>query len=160
VKKEERHPDSRPIVRRKPDSSTTKKSFLHRRLRAAYVFDVSQTDGRTAADRRVQETRANTAIGFAHCCATNIRSVTPPHRTCTRHLVWRTDRTASGQSPAEEFSTLVHELAHASAPGDRREQRRANPRTEAEAAASCLPRYRLEAGSGIDSSSSGSDKER
>lgn len=131
-----------PIVRRKVESpeDDEKNSSLIAGFRAAYVFDVSQTHGqdlprigmvhgdpRDYADglRRFAAAQ-NIAIEYSE-------DIAPARGTSYGGRI----ALLPGQSPAEEFSTLAHELAHELLHrGDRREQTSRKVReTEAEAAA-------------------------
>ena len=131
-----------PIVRRKPDDSDADERDSSRiaGFRAAYVFDVSQTDGRDLPQ-----------IGIVHgdphehtdglrkfAAAQNVvieysEDIAPARGTSYGGRI----ALLPGQSPAEEFSTLVHELAHELLHrGDRREHTSRKVReTEAEATA-------------------------
>jgi antirestriction protein ArdC len=130
-----------PIVRRKTENSDDdeKQSSRIAGFRAAYVFDVSQTDGQDLLQ-----------IGMVHgdprdysdglrrfAAAQNIaieysEDIAPARGTSYGGRI----ALLPGQSPAEEFSTLVHELAHELLHrGDRRERTSRKVReTEAEAA--------------------------
>ena len=131
-----------PIVRRKTENPDDheKESFRVAGFRAAYVFDISQTDGQDLpqigivqgdplghGDRlRKFATQQNILIEYSDDIAPARGSSYGGHIALL-----------PGQSPAEEFSTLVHELAHELLHrGDRREQTSRTVReTEAEAAA-------------------------
>ena len=131
-----------PIVRRKMENSDDdeKESSRIAGFRAAYVFDVSQTDGQDLpqigivqgdplghGDRlRKFAAQQNILIEYSDNIAPARGSSYGGHIALL-----------PGQSPAEEFSTLVHELAHELLHrGDRREQTSRKVReTEAEAAA-------------------------
>jgi antirestriction protein ArdC len=131
-----------PIVRRNAENSDEDENHSSHiaGFRAAYVFDVSQTDGQDLPQ-----------IGIVHgdpreygdglrrfAAAQNIaieysEYIAPARGTSYGGRI----ELLPGQSPAEEFSTLVHELAHELLHrGDRREQTSRKVReTEAEAAA-------------------------
>jgi len=131
-----------PIVRRKAENSDhdEKESSRIAGFRAAYVFDVSQTDGQELPQigmvhgdpRECGETlrrfaaAQNIAIEYSE-------DIAPARGTSYGGRI----ALLPGQSPAEEFSTLVHELAHELLHrGDRREQTSRKVReTEAEATA-------------------------
>lgn len=131
-----------PIVRPKPDDSDDdeKDSSRIAGFRAAYVFDVTQTDGQDLpqigvvhgdpcehGDRlRKFAAAQNIAIEYSD-------DIAPARGTSYGGRI----ALLPGQSPAEEFSTLVHELAHELLHrGDRREQTSRKVReTEAEATA-------------------------
>ena len=131
-----------PIVRRKTENSEAdeKESSHIAGFRAAYVFDVSQTDGQElpqigvmhgdpceyGAGLRGFADAQNIAIEYSH-------DIAPARGTSYGGRI----ALLPGQSPAEEFSTLVHELAHELLHrGDRREQTSRKVReTEAEATA-------------------------
>jgi len=131
-----------PIVRRKPDNSEDDENNSSRiaGFRAAYVFDVSQTDGQELPQIGVVHgepreysdglrkfaTAQNIAIEYS-------QDIAPARGTSYGGRI----ALLPGQSPAEEFSTLVHELAHELLHrGDRREQTSRRVReTEAEATA-------------------------
>jgi N-terminal domain of anti-restriction factor ArdC/IrrE N-terminal-like domain len=131
-----------PIVHRKPqgkdeeqDSPTSIAGF-----RAAYVFDLSQTDGKELP-------RIGTVQGDPHehaerlcrfAAAQGIAIEYSEHIAPARGMSSGGKITLlPGQSPAEEFSTLAHELAHELLHrGDRRSSTSRQIReTEAEAAA-------------------------
>lgn len=132
-----------PIVRRKAENSDDddeKHSSHIAGFRAAYVFDVSQTDGQDLPQigmvhgdprkyghgLRRFAAEQNIAIEYSE-------DIAPARGTSYGGRI----ALLPGQSPAEEFSTLVHELAHELLHrGDRREQTSRKIReTEAEAAA-------------------------
>jgi antirestriction protein ArdC len=131
-----------PIVRRKPeskdeeqDSPTSIAGF-----RAAYVFDISQTDGKElphigTVQGNPQE-HAERLRSFA--AARGIAVEYSEHIAPARGVSSGGKITLlPGQSPAEEFSTLAHELAHELLHrGDRRTATSRRTReTEAEATA-------------------------
>jgi antirestriction protein ArdC len=131
-----------PIVRRKPeskddeqDSPTSIAGF-----RAAYVFDLSQTDGKELP-------HIGTVQGNPQEHAERLRSFAAAQRIAveySEHIAPARGVSSGGkitllpdQSPAEEFSTLAHELAHELLHrGDRRSSTSRQIReTEAEATA-------------------------
>lgn len=107
-----------PIIRRKtenneqtePDESSTAVGF-----RATYVFDVSQTDGQELPEigrvngdpleypERLAKFVAQQGIGLEFS-----QDIAPARGTSAGGKI----TLLPGQSPAEEFSTLTHELAH------------------------------------------------
>lgn len=131
-----------PIVRRKPDVSDDdeKDSFRIGGFRAAYVFDVTQTDGQDLPQigtvhrdpyehtERLRKFAASKNIAIEYS-----EDIAPARGTSYGGRI----ALLPSQSPAEEFSTLVHELAHELLHrGDRREQTSRKVReTEAEATA-------------------------
>ena len=130
-----------PIVRRKPDNSDDEKeSSLIAGFRAAYVFDVSQTDGQDLPQIGVVhgEPREHGDGLRKFAAAQNITVEYSEHIAPARGTSYG-GRIAllPGQPPAEEFSALVHELAHELLHrGDRREQTSRTIReTKAEATA-------------------------
>jgi antirestriction protein ArdC len=104
-----------PIVRRKPEEDQEESSTSIAGFRAAYVFDVSQTDGKELP-------QIGTVQGDPQEHAACLRSFAETQRIVVEY----SDQIAPargvssggkitllpGQSPAEEFSTLAHELAH------------------------------------------------
>jgi antirestriction protein ArdC len=131
-----------PIVRRKADRSDDdeKDSSRIAGFRAAYVFDVSQTDGQDLPQiGAVQGDPQSYTDGLrTFAAAQNIAieysgEIAPARGTSYGGRI----ALLRGQSPAEEFSTLVHELAHELLHrGDRRQQTSRKVReTEAEATA-------------------------
>jgi antirestriction protein ArdC len=131
-----------PIVRRKAESVEDREesSTSIAGFRAAYVFDVSQTDGQELP-------QIGTVHGDPQEHATRLRGFAETQSIVVEY----SERIAPargmsnggkitllpGQSPAEEFSTLAHELAHELLHrGDRRESTSRRIReTEAEATA-------------------------
>lgn len=105
-----------PIVRRKAENDGEREdSASIAGFRAAYVFDVSQTDGKdlpqiaiVQGDPRQHGERLRT---FAHAQGISIEyasEIAPARGTSSGGRI----TLLPGQSPAEEFSTLAHELAH------------------------------------------------
>ena len=107
-----------PIVRRKNDNgqqNETDESSTPVGFRAAYVFDISQTDGQELPEigiingdpreYREQLTKFVTEQSIALEYSENIA---PARGTSAGGKI----TLLPGQSPAEEFATLVHELAH------------------------------------------------
>jgi antirestriction protein ArdC len=106
-----------PIVRRKAESEEDREesSTSIAGFRAAYVFDVSQTDGKELP-------HIGTVQGDPREHAARLPSFAETHRIVVEY----SDQISPargvssggkitllpGQSPAEEFSTLAHELAH------------------------------------------------
>jgi antirestriction protein ArdC len=131
-----------PMLRRKADSENdiSTDSSIIMGFRAAYVFDVSQTDGQELPQIGVVHGdpggRMELLRGFA--AAQNIAVEYSEHIASARGTSYG-GRIAllPSQSPAEEFSTLVHELAHELLHrDDRRENTSRKVReTEAEATA-------------------------
>jgi antirestriction protein ArdC len=131
-----------PIVRRKPDNSEDdeKDSSRIAGFRATYVFDVSQTNGQELPQIGVVhgEPRECSDGLRKFAAAQNIaieysQDIAPARGTSYGGRI----ALLPGQSTAEEFSTLVHELAHELLHrGDRRKQTSRRVReTEAEATA-------------------------
>jgi antirestriction protein ArdC len=131
-----------PILRRKPDSADDSRadSSSIMGFRAAHVFDVSQTEGQALP--QIGSVRGNPGEqierlrGFAtaqHVSVEYSENIAPARGTSYGGRI----ALLPGQSPAEEFSTLVHELAHEFLHrGDRREGTSRKVReTEAEATA-------------------------
>ena len=117
-----------PIVRRNPNVSddAEKDSSRIAGFRAAYVFDVSQTDGQDLPQIGIMhgDPHQHTDGLRKFAAAQNIAIEYSQHIAPARGTSYG-GRIAllPGQSPAEEFSTLVHELTHELLHrGDRREQ--------------------------------------
>jgi antirestriction protein ArdC len=106
-----------PIVRRKPQNSDDddRESSRIAGFRAAYVFDISQTDGKElpqiglvegdpcAYSDRLRRFAAEQGISIEYS-----EDIAPARGTSYGGRV----AILPGQFPAEEFSTLAHELAH------------------------------------------------
>ncbi|HYL14612.1 MAG TPA: ArdC-like ssDNA-binding domain-containing protein [Terriglobales bacterium] len=131
-----------PIVRRKAENSENdeRESSRIAGFRAAYVFDVSQTDGQELPQIGVVhgDPRDYSDVLRSFAAAQSIaieysQDIAPARGTSYGGRI----ALLPGQSSAEEFSTLVHELAHELLHrGDRREQTSRKVReTEAEATA-------------------------
>ena len=131
-----------PIVRRKAEDSEDdgNESSHIAGFRAAYVFDLSQTDGQELPQIGVMHgDPCEYSAGLRRFAAVqNIvidytEDIAPARGTSYGGRI----ALLPGQSPAEEFSTLVHELAHELLHrGDRRQQTSRKVReTEAEATA-------------------------
>jgi antirestriction protein ArdC len=106
-----------PIVRRKAhrEDDAEERQALIAGFRAAYVFDVSQTDGQelpeismVAGDPRGYADRLR-SFAYARGIAVEYSDLIAPARGMSSG---GKITLLSGQSPAVEFSTLVHELAH------------------------------------------------
>lgn len=130
-----------PILRRKanaPDEDSETERVCG--FRAAYVFDISQTDGqdlpKLGTVRGNPEAFHQELLRFAaqHSISIEYSAEIAPARGVSRG---GTITLLPGQSPAEEFSTLVHEIAHELLHrGDRRATTSKRMReTEAEAVA-------------------------
>jgi antirestriction protein ArdC len=131
-----------PIVRRKAENEDDRQqdSASVAGFRAAYVFDITQTDGQelpqigiVQGDPRDYRERLRS---FAEAQGISIEyssEIAPARGTSNGGQI----RLVPGQSPAEEFSTLAHELAHELLHrGDRRSSTSRRIReTEAEATA-------------------------
>ena len=127
-----------PIVRRKPenDGERDEASTSIAGFRAAYVFDVSQTDGQDLPHIGVvhgDPSEYRERLGsFADAQGISVEyssDIAPARGTSSGGRI----TLLPGQSPAEEFSTLAHELLHR---GDRRGSTSRRIReTEAEATA-------------------------
>jgi antirestriction protein ArdC len=107
-----------PIVRRKNESaehSETDQSSTAVRFRAVYVFDISQTDGQQLPEidtvnghpreyrERLGKFTAEQGITLEYS-----QDIAPARGTSAGGKI----TLLPGQSPAEEFATLAHELAH------------------------------------------------
>ena len=106
-----------PIVRRKAESEEDREetSASVAGFRAAYVFDVSQTDGKELPHigivqgdpseyrERLRSFACAQGISIEHSS-----EIAPARGTSSGGRI----KLLPGQSPAEEFSTLAHELAH------------------------------------------------
>jgi len=106
-----------PIVRRKSENEEDQKesSTSVAGFRAAYVFDVSQTDGKEVP-------QIGTVHGDPRRCGEQLRNFASAQRISIDYSIEIAPARGMssggkitllpGQSPAEEFSTLAHELAH------------------------------------------------
>jgi len=148
-----------PIVRRTSEDDEQSKEASHRiaGFRAAYVFDISQTDGKELPQTGV-------VTGDPSACIDRLRRFASEQRIA---VDYSTDIAPArgtscggriallpGQSAAEEFSTLAHELAHELLHrGDRRASTTKKIReTEAEATA-----FVVCSGIGLETGSAASD---
>jgi len=131
-----------PIVRRKADSEdeTEEQRAAVAGFRAAYVFDVSQTDGKELPQIGIVEgdpheygERLRAFAGSQGIAVEYSDTIAPARGMSSGGKV----TLLPGQSSAEEFSTLAHELAHELLHrGDRRaDTSRSVRETEAEATA-------------------------
>jgi antirestriction protein ArdC len=131
-----------PIVRCKAENSDDdeRESSRIAGFRAAYVFDVSQTDGQKLphigmvhGDPREYSEGLRRFAAAQNIAIEYSQDIAPAHGTSYGGRI----ALLPDLSPAEEFSTLVHELAHELLHrGDRREQTSRKVReTEAEATA-------------------------
>jgi antirestriction protein ArdC len=131
-----------PIVRRKADEEETSEdaSRAIAGFRAAYVFDISQTDGKelphigfVEGDPREYSDKMRRFATEEGISIEYSEDIAPARGTSYGGRV----AILPGQSPAEEFSTLAHELAHELLHrGDRRASTNKQIReTEAEATA-------------------------
>ncbi len=131
-----------PIVRGKPENSEDdgKESSRIAGFRAAYVFDVSQTDGQDLpgigvvhGDPREYSDGLRRFAAAQNIAIEYSEDIAPARGSSYGGRI----ALLPGQSSAEEFSTLVHELAHELMHrGNRREQTSRKVReTEAEATA-------------------------
>jgi antirestriction protein ArdC len=132
-----------PIVRRKSESAQDKEtdeSSTAIGFRAAYVFDITQTDGQELpeigsvnADPREYRERIATFITEQGIAVVYSQEIAPARGISTGGKI----TLLPGQSLAEEFATLAHELAHEMMHrGERRNSTSKRTReTEAEAVA-------------------------
>jgi antirestriction protein ArdC len=131
-----------PIVRRKPENEEGREeaSMSVAGFRAAYVFDVSQTDGKelpqigiVQGDPREYRERLRSFASAQGIAVEYSEQIAPARGVSSGGTI----RLLPGQSPAEEFSTLAHEIAHELLHrGDRRNNTTKRVReTEAEATA-------------------------
>jgi antirestriction protein ArdC len=107
-----------PVVRRKQENAEqneTDESSTAVGFRAAYVFDISQTDGQElpaigSVDGDPREYRARLAkfVTEHNIALEYSQEIAPARGTSTGGKI----TLLPGQSPAEEFATLAHELAH------------------------------------------------
>jgi len=131
-----------PILRRKPETEEDQEesSSSIAGFRAVYVFDVSQTDGQELpqigavhGDPQEHATRLHSFAERQSIVVEYSDQIAPARGVSSGGKI----TLLPGQSPAEEFSTLAHELAHELLHrGDRRESTSRRIReTEAEATA-------------------------
>jgi len=107
-----------PIVRRKNESAEpheTDESSTAVGFRAAYVFDISQTDGQELpeigsvnGDPRDYHERVEKFVAEQSIALEYSDEIAPARGTSAGGKI----TLLPGQSPAEEFATLAHELAH------------------------------------------------
>ena len=107
-----------PIVRRKNESAKqneTDESSTAVGFRAAYVFDISQTDGQELptigsvnGDPREYRERLAKFVAEQGIALEYSEDIAPARGTSAGGKI----TLLPGQSPAEEFATLAHELAH------------------------------------------------
>ena len=107
-----------PIVRRKNESAEqneTDESSTAVGFRAAYVFDISQTDGRelpeiggVSGDPRDYRERLGKFVGAQGVALEYSEAIAPARGLSSGGNI----TLLSGLSPAEEFATLAHEVAH------------------------------------------------
>ena len=106
-----------PIVRRKPGNEEEREeaSASVAGFRAAYVFDVSQTDGKEFPQIGIVQgdpgQNRDRLRSFADAQGVSVEyssEIAPARGTSSGGRI----TLLPGQSPAEEFSTLAHELAH------------------------------------------------
>ena len=107
-----------PIVRRKNESkeqNETDESSTAVGFRAAYVFDISQTDGQELpeigsvnGDPREYLERLAKFVAEQSIALEYSQEIAPARGTSAGGKI----TLLPGQSPAEEFATLAHELAH------------------------------------------------
>jgi antirestriction protein ArdC len=132
-----------PIVRRKPENEEENRDTVSASIagfRAAYVFDVSQTDGKELpqidkvhGDPQQHAGRLRTFAETQGISVEYSEEIAPARGVSSGGKI----ALLPGQSPAEEFSTLAHEIAHELLHrGDRRAATTKRVReTEAEATA-------------------------
>jgi antirestriction protein ArdC len=107
-----------PIVRRKPENEEENRDDVSASIagfRAAYVFDVSQTDGKelpqigvVRGDPHGHRERLRNFADAQGISVDYSSEIAPARGTSSGGRI----TLLPGQSPAEEFSTLAHELAH------------------------------------------------
>jgi antirestriction protein ArdC len=107
-----------PIIRRKnetADQSETDESSTAVGFRAAYVFDISQTDGQelpeigsVSGDPSGYRARLANFVTEQGITLEYSQDIAPARGTSAGGKI----TLLPGQSPAEEFATLVHEVAH------------------------------------------------
>ena len=140
-----------PIVRRKNESTKqdeTDESSTAVGFRASYVFDISQTDGQelptigsvNGEPREYRESLAKfvTEQGIA---LEYSQDIAPARGTSAGGKI----ALLPGQSPAEEFATLAHELAHEMMHRDERPQQHVKAESRDRSRGRCvrgLPRHR------------------
>jgi len=132
-----------PIVRREAENDEqdeTDESSTAVGFRAAYVFDVSQTDGQELpeigsvnGDPREYRERLGKCIAEQRIALEYSETIAPARGTSAGGKI----TLLPGQSPAEEFATLAHELAHEMMHRDERRNStsKRSRETEAEAVA-------------------------
>jgi antirestriction protein ArdC len=131
-----------PIVRRKTESkeqNETDESSTAVGFRAAYVFDISQTDGQELptigsvnGDPREYRERLAKFVAEQGIALEYSEDIAPARGTSAGGKI----TLLPGQSPAEEFATLAHELAHEMMHRtERRSASKCTRETEAEAVA-------------------------
>ncbi|MGB8986354.1 MAG: ArdC family protein [Candidatus Sulfotelmatobacter sp.] len=132
-----------PIIRRKPENNNeteSDESSTAVGFRAAYVFDISQTDGQELpeigsvnGDPREYRERLATFVAKQSIALEYSQDIAPARGTSAGGRI----TLLPGQSAGEEFATLAHEVAHEMM---HRDERRSNTskrvrETEAEAVA-------------------------
>ena len=132
-----------PIVRRKTESkeqNETDESSTAIRFRAAYVFDISQTDGQELptigsvnGEPREYRERLAKFVAEQNIALEYSEDIAPARGTSAGGKI----TLLPGQSSAEEFATLAHELAHEMMHRDERRNStsKRSRETEAEAVA-------------------------
>ncbi len=132
-----------PVVRRKDEiveQNDTDESLTTVGFRAAYVFDISQTDGqelpeigRVNGDPSEYRERLGKFITEQGIALEYSQDIAPARGTSAGGKI----TLLPGQSPAEEFATLAHELAHEMMHRDQRRDStsKRSRETEAEAVA-------------------------
>jgi hypothetical protein len=108
-----------PVVLRKetnPDNQERETERTALRFRAAYVFDMTDTDGnplpefaKVEGDPSERTARLKEFIASRSIALEYSEAIYPAQGQCSPGKIVL----LSGQSPAEEFATLVHETAHA-----------------------------------------------
>jgi hypothetical protein len=107
-----------PIIRKNADNNAEAEpdeSFVAVGFRAAYVFDISQTDGQPLpeigamnGDPREYRERLAKFVSGQGIALEYSDAIAPARGTSSGGKI----TLLSGQSPAEEFATLAHEVAH------------------------------------------------
>jgi antirestriction protein ArdC len=132
-----------PIVRRKNESeeqNETVESSTDVSFRAAYVFDIGQTDGQkfptigsVNGDPRAYRERLANFVAEQGIALEYSEDIAPARGTSAGGKI----TLLPGQSPAEDFATLAHELAHEMMHRDERRKNtsKRSRETEAEAVA-------------------------